>query len=124
MTTAQACRRETRRHPAKGSDEACVELSTPNRIGERFRLPLIDVSISGLSFAIGDELPGIENGTDLSDAVIHLGECAIHGDLVVMHLTPQTDTRTICGALFYAASDEDLLKLRSAVSGMEVALAT
>jgi len=124
MTTAQACRRETRRHPAKGSEEACVELSTPNRTGERLRLSLVDISISGLSFVVGDELPGIEDGSDLSDAVIHLGECQIRGDLVVMHLTPQTDTRTLCGALFYAASDEDLLKLRSAVAGMEVALAT
>ena len=124
MTTAQACRRKARRHPAKGSEEACVELSTPNRTGERCRLPLTDISISGLSFIIGDELPGIENGSDLSNAVIYLGACEIHGDLVVMHLTPQTDTRTICGALFYAASDEDLLKLRSAVSGMEIALAT
>jgi hypothetical protein len=124
MTTAQASRRKTRRHPAKDSEEACVELSTPNRTGERFRLPLMDISISGLSFVIGDELPGIENGTDLPDAVIQLGECTIRGDLVVMHLTPQTDTRTLCGALFYAASDEDLLKLRGAVAGMEVALAT
>lgn len=123
MTTAQACRRKTRRHPAGGSEEACVELSTPNRRGERCRLPLMDISVSGLSFVVGDELPGIEHGSDLSDAVIHLGETEIRGDLVVMHLTSETETRTICGALFYAASDEDLIKLRSAVSGMEVALA-
>jgi hypothetical protein len=60
----------------------------------------------------------------MPDAVIHLGGCEIRGELVVMHLTPQTPTRTICGALFYAACDEDLIKLRSAVAGMEVALAT
>jgi hypothetical protein len=124
MTTAESCRRKTKRHPARDSEEACVELSTPHRRDERCRLPLMDISVSGLSFVIGDELPDIENGSDLSDAVIHLGECQIRGDLVVMHLTPQTDTRTICGALFYAASDSDLIKLRSAVAGMEVALAT
>jgi hypothetical protein len=124
MTTAQACRRKARRHPAKGSEEAYVELALPNRTDERCRLPLLDISISGLSFSIGDELPGIENGSSLLEAVIHIGDCEVHGDLVVMHLTPQTETRTICGALFYAASDQDILKLRSAVAGMEVALAT
>jgi len=124
MTTASACRRKTRRRPARGSQEAFVEWAPPGRVGELRRLPLIDISVSGLSFALGDELPGIENGSNLSNAVIRLGECEIHGDLVVMHLTAQTDTRTICGALFYAASDQDLLKLRSAVAGMDVALAT
>jgi len=124
MTVAQANRRKTTRHSAKASDAAYVELTWPEHSGERRRLVLMDISISGLSFAIGDELPGIEAGASLPDAVIHLGECEIHGELVVMHLTPQTETRTICGALFYAAGDQDLIKLRSAVAGMEVALAT
>jgi hypothetical protein len=124
MTTARACRRKAKRHPAKGSEQAFVELRLPDRNGELHNLPLKDVSISGISFLMADDMPAIENGSSLADTVIHLGDCEIRGDLVVMHVTRQTDTRTVCGALFYASSDEDLLKLRSAVAGMDVALAT
>jgi hypothetical protein len=124
MTTTTANRRKSRRHSARGSEEAFVELAWPERGSERRRLPLVDISISGLSFAIGDELPGIENGSCIPHALIRFGDCEIRGELVVMHLTPQTETRTICGALFYAASDQDLLMYRSVVAGMEVALGT
>jgi hypothetical protein len=124
MTVAQANRRKSKRHSAKDSEEAYVELAVQDRNGDRCRLPLMDISISGLSFAIGDELPGIDSGATLPDVVIHLGACEIRGELVVMHLTPQSETRTVCGALFYATDDQDLIKLRSAVAGMEVALAT
>lgn len=124
MTVAQANRRKTKRHSAKGSEQAYVELALQDYSGEPHRLPILDISVSGLSFSVGDELSGLENGLTLPDVVVRLGDCEIHGELVVMHLTPQTETRTTCGALFYAASDEDLIKLRSAVAGMEVALAT
>jgi c-di-GMP-binding flagellar brake protein YcgR len=122
MTIAQACRRKTRRHPATGTVEAFVEITYPDSVARNLRLPLVDISISGLSFVLTEELPAIENGTNITDIVVRLGDCEIRGELVVMHLTPQTETRTICGALFYAASDQDLLKYRSAVAGMGVAL--
>jgi hypothetical protein len=122
MTTSQACRRKARRHSATGTVEAFVEITYPDSVARNLRLPLIDISISGLSFIMTEELPAIENGTNITDTVIRLGDCEIRGELVVMHVTPQSDNRTICGALFYTATDDDLMKLRSAIAGMEAVL--
>jgi hypothetical protein len=36
-----------------------------------------------------------------------------------MHVTPQSENRKVCGALFYAASYEDLIKWRAAMAGIE-----
>jgi hypothetical protein len=104
--------------------EACVEVNYPDCANRNVRLPLVDISISGLSFVMTEELPALENGSNLTDVVVRLGDCEIHGELVVMHMTPQSDARTICGALFFTATDQDLLKLRSAVAGMEAVLST
>ncbi len=38
------------------------------------------------------------------------------GDLVVMHVTAREDSRILCGALLYPATDNDLLKLTDAQS--------
>jgi hypothetical protein len=104
--------------------EACVEVTYPDSASRNVRLPLVDISISGLSFVMTEELPAIDSGTNIPDIVIRLGECEIHGELVVMHMTPDGDDRTICGALFFAATDEDLMKLRSAIAGMEAVLSS
>ena len=50
---------------------------------------------------------------------IRIGECLIRGDLVVMHLTAESEARQICGALLYPATDTDLVKLKSVIAGME-----
>jgi hypothetical protein len=118
MTTT-TCRRKQRRHSASGNDSAAVEITYPQPQGRSHRFVLVDISISGLSFAFEDELIGIESGDALSDVVVRLGDCEIHGDLVVMHVTSHAGTHRVCGALFYAASDTDLLKWRSAIAGME-----
>ena len=52
------------------------------------------------------------------DRQMRLSTCEIAGDILVIHVT---DERGICGALFYPATDTDLLKLRSAVAALEVA---
>ncbi len=124
MTVSQACRRKVRRHSATGTVEACVEITYPDSASRNVRLPLVDISISGLSFIMTEELPAIESGSNLTNVVVRLGGCEIHGELVVMHMTPQGGERTICGALFYAASDEDIIKLRSAIAGMEAVLSS
>jgi hypothetical protein len=119
MATTTTCRRTQRRHTAAGTHSAAIEVSYPQPEGKRFLLPLVDLSVSGLSFVFEDELAGIESGTALSDIRIHLGDCEIQGDLVVMHVTERSATQWTCGALFYAASDTDLLKWRSAIAGIE-----
>jgi len=119
MTIVTTCRRKQRRHATLGNDQISVELTWPQPSGTRHCFPLADVSISGLSFVFEDELPGVESGTSIPTAMMRLGDCEIQGDLVVMHLTPQSENRQVCGALFYAATDEDLLKWRAAMAGIE-----
>ena len=119
MTIVTTCRRKQRRHATLGSDQISVELAWPESSSTRHSFPLSDVSISGLSFVFEDELAGIETGASIPGAELRLGEIVIHGDLVVMHVTPQSENRTVCGALFYAATDEDLVKWRAAMAGIE-----
>ena len=119
MTIATTCRRKQRRHATLGANQISIELTWPQSSEKRHQFSLADVSISGLSFAFEAELHVIQSGPSISDAVMRLGDCEIRGDLVVMHVTPQSENRTVCGALFYAATDEDLVKWRAAMAGIE-----
>jgi hypothetical protein len=119
MSSTATCRRTQRRHATKGTEGAVVEMTYPQPTGPSHEFPLVDISISGLSFIFEDELPGIDSGDALSDVVVRLADCDIRGELVVMHVTAHSETRRVCGALFYAASDTDLLKWRSAIAGMQ-----
>jgi len=77
---------------------------------------LRDVSNAGLSFSI-PELPfEFEVGDTLNSVRLHVGRCEMRGDLLVMHITPESG---VCGALFYPDTDTDIIKLRSLISGIE-----
>jgi hypothetical protein len=119
MATVSQTRRVTRRYAVSTSHHARLEFDYPGPGGRHFDLSLIDISVSGLSFLCGDDLPGLDSGTTLSPVVIRLGKCDIHGDLLVMHVTSGPSNKTTCGALFYPAKDADLLKLKSAIAGIE-----
>jgi hypothetical protein len=119
MTRTVATRRTQRRYPVPAAEDVFVEFSYPNPNGERIRLPMVDLSVAGLSFDFDDELPGIEPGVELVGVAVGLGGCVIQGDLVVFHVTPRPGQRTVCGALFYPSSDAELTKLKSAVAGIK-----
>jgi len=98
---------------------AFVEFSCPTT-GGSCRLPLSDLSHSGLSFhGEPDEIPPVESGSTISGVSLRIKECIIRGDLLVMHVTPRPDSRILCGALLYPATDDDLLKLKAVLAGME-----
>jgi hypothetical protein len=98
---------------------ACVEF---DHDGRRQRFGLVDVSPSGLSFtAEADRMPPFESGGKLSQVEIRIGGCTIHGELVVMHVTRTAHANPQCGALFYPATDDDLVKLKALVAGLEAA---
>jgi hypothetical protein len=121
MTTMTGCRRKQRRRAVAGVGNAWIEIKYPNSEGGQHQLPLVDISVSGLSFCFEDQLDGLESGAKLSDVIVRLGDCDVRGELVVMHVTSQQPGRWLCGALFYASTDTDLLKWRSAIAGMEAA---
>ena len=121
MSTRTDCRRGLDRHPLPRADDRCIELEHPRPRGHRYRFPLHDVSLSGLSFELNEMLPGVEEGSSLDGVVVQVGACVLHGDLLVMHVTPEMSPGAICGALFYPATDEDLIKLKSLVAGLQAA---
>jgi len=119
MPTRTDTRRRTPRHAVVLDHDAFVEFDLPGP-GGKCRLPLSDLSHSGLSFH-GEvaEISSIESGSTIPDVSLRIRECIIQGDLVVMHVTPRPDSRILCGALLYPATDHDLLKLKAVLAGME-----
>jgi len=119
MSTRTACRRKTRRFPFNSGQNVWVEFEYPSQGGQAHRLPLVDISASGISFALTNELPLLESGTSLSGAVIRVESSEMRGDLLILHVTPVPDGLTVCGALFYPSNDAELVKLKSVVSGIQ-----
>jgi hypothetical protein len=119
MPTTTATRRRSPRHAVVLDHDAFVEFD-PSGPGEKLRLPLSDLSHSGLSFhGERGEMPPVESGGTIANVSLRIRECIIQGDLVVMHVTPRPDSRILCGALLYPATDHDLLKLKAVLAGME-----
>jgi hypothetical protein len=117
MATSTKSRRRQERFAVNRTSEASVEFAHAGRLRS---MALHNLSASGVSFAseAAEDFAGLEIGLRLDRAVVRLGEdCTIRGDLVVMHIS-ETGVRQICGALFYPATDGDLVKLKSAVEGM------
>ena len=119
MATLRQSRRVVRRHAIANADQARVVFSYPGPAGRRCELPLIDISVSGLSFRYRDEIQRLETGTSIPSVTVRFGACEIVGDLLVMHVTPLAPGETVCGALFYPAKDADLVKLKSVIAGIE-----
>jgi hypothetical protein len=72
-----------------------------------------------LSFVLADPLPGLEPGQRLDAAEVTIGDRLIRGDLLVMHITPEVISGAVLGALFYPATDEDLLTLRAVLAELD-----
>ena len=115
MGTTLRCRRRHARHRFSENAEASVEFGYPNPQSRRCSMRIRDISPSGLSFVLSHELPGLEVGTCIRGASVRVEGHAFHGDLLVMHVTPSNDPGSICGVLFYPASDEDLDRLNAAL---------
>ena len=125
MSVRTQTRRKQRRYTIVRDSDAIIAFEYPCPNGRPYKLPLINVSKSGLSFALDDrdELAMLDAGTRIEDVVVTIGDCAIDGEMVLMHLTPDASSKALCGALFYPTSDDDLIKLRSLVAGMEAVTA-
>ena len=123
MSPVTKTRRRQHRYPIQRGKLARVEFTHPSPNGRRYDLDVTNVSSSGVSFLFerADELASLEEGLSLPDVVIRVGACMIRGELLVMHVTCDAGSRPICGALFYPATDTDLVQLKAVIAGMEVA---
>ena len=118
MTTTKN-RRRTPRHPVSATSGARVEFNWPHPNGENQSLSLVDISSSGFSFALGEELSGLSIGTEVEGVTLRFEDCDVRGEMVVLHLGPDPATGTNCGVLFYPDSDQELIKLKKVIAGME-----
>lgn len=112
-------RRTLDRHRVIEGLSAQVEFRWPGRKGGPVQARLRDVSYAGLSLSLTEALPGLEVGDCLEGLAIQVDGIRIHGELLVMHMTPSSKTGIVCGGLFYPAGDEDVLALRRAVRRLE-----
>jgi hypothetical protein len=116
MPVKATLRQRDRRFKILRPDRAAVEFSHGRR---DWRLPLVDLSVAGLSFVVDEEVPGLEVGLKLEDVVVRITECEMRGDLVIRRATSQSDWSTHYGAIFYPAEEGDLLKLNGVLAGIE-----
>lgn len=104
--------RTTVRVPIPAGVEAWVEI----RLGERrWRRPLLDISESGISLEGSGGLPELAPGSTFVDTVVRVGDCEIHGTMVVCHITPSISTGTVYGARFHPPSKADRARLNGLV---------
>ena len=116
MTPRTMLRQRDRRYTILRPDKAAVEFSHGRR---DWRLPLVDLSVAGLSFTVDEEVPGLTEGLKLEDVVVRITECEMHGDLVIRRATSQADWSTHYGAIFYPAEEADMQKLNGVLAGIE-----
>ncbi len=112
-------RRRHNRHPLPPSAEARVEFGYPSPDGHPCTMRVRDLSASGLSMVLAHELPGLEPGSRLDGATVHIGARSFRADLLVMHVTPAPQEGAICGALLFPVEDDDLLVLREVVAELD-----
>lgn len=120
MSTITKDRRRHRRHSIREGSTARLEFE---RGGQKIECPVLNLSGSGLSFSFDPEevVTEFEEGASLNGIVLSVGDFTLRGDLLLMHVTSRPGSRYVCGALFYPATDTDLLKFRSVIAGMEIA---
>lgn len=122
MSTAVACRRKHRRYSPPETATAEVRFGYPRSDGAPCVMRLRDLSASGLSFIINRDLPGFEIGRSINGASLAFGATLMHGDLLVMRLTPDAGPGSVCGALFFPRDDEDIIALQRLVADLERAV--
>lgn len=114
-------RRIERRHPLPTDAGAVVQFRYPSPHGEDIETRLRDLSLSGLSMTLPDQLRGIQTGDIVKGIEARVARKSFRGDLLVMHVTELNQAGPICGGLFYPEGDEDLITIRLVVRALEAA---
>ncbi len=117
-STPVICRRK---HPrfTMPPGTAWLEFPYPAPGGYVCRMRLRDLSASGISFLLSNELPGLDIGRTLARATLVVPGHQLHGDVLVMHLTPDCGKGSVCGALFFPRDDDDILGLQALIQELE-----
>jgi hypothetical protein len=121
ITAPFSNRRLQNRHSIPADVEASLQFRYPSPNGKRLEARLRDVSFSGLSMVLPEELAGIEAGDIVKGIEARVARRTFRGDLLVMHVTPANEAGAVCGGLFYPEGDEDLITIRLIVRALEAA---
>ena len=100
---------------------ALLEFSYPPPNGISLTAPLRDISLSGLSMSLPEQLAGIQAGDIVKGIEARVAGKTFRGDLLVMHVSSASEAGSICGGLFYPEADEDLITIRLVVRALEAA---
>ena len=119
MPESPNCRRKSRRFGFPEGETWEVEFNFPAPGGISCRMALRDLSTSGTAFRLSQDLPGLEFGRTVRYATLTMNHRKVHGDMLVMHLTPDDGEGAICGVLFYPATDRDVITWREALVELE-----
>jgi hypothetical protein len=102
------------------AEPAFVEFDYPQPTGKRRRLSLLDMSNAGLCFALPFYgLSGIDLSTHILDVLVRIGGCEIEGELLVSHVTRESEERILCGGRFHPATETDRLQMTKALMSLE-----
>ena len=64
-------------------------------------------------------MSGVGLSTHLIDVVVRIGGCEISGELLVSHVTRESEERMLCGGRFYPATETDRLQMTKAIASLE-----
>jgi hypothetical protein len=118
-------RRLQRRFTVPADAGAALHFHYPTpQSGIRLEARLRDISLSGLSLTLPEELAGIQTGDIVKAIEARVAGKTFRGDLLVMHVSPASSSGVVCGGLFYPEGDEDLITIRLVVRALEAASKT
>jgi|GEM_PF-2994283 hypothetical protein len=91
----------------------------PSEGGRVFQTRVKDISLSGISMVLPDELPGLKVGDILPNIEANVAGQAFRIDLLVMHMTPGNQVGAACGGLIYPERDEDIITIRRIIRSLD-----
>jgi len=118
MSTTAKDRRRDARHEIANRTKARLEIERPD--GTRRQWPLVEVSVSGLSFVASPGDAAFTPGARLEGASLVLGDCRVEGALSVIYVSPKSATESLCGGMFYPRSVTHQARLANVLSGMDL----
>jgi hypothetical protein len=121
MSSAFPNRRLQNRYTLPAETEATLQFCHPPPHGPRLNARVRDVSLSGLSMILPEELSAVQVGDIVKGIDVRVAQKSFRGDLLIMHVSHASGAGPVCGGLFYPEGDEDLITVRLVIRALEAA---
>ncbi len=124
MAATFSNRRLQHRFSIPADSAAVLHFRYPAKHGALLEARMRDISLSGLSMTLPEELAGVQAGDLVKAIEARVAGKTFRGDLLVMHVSTANESGVACGGLFYPEGDEDLITIRLVVRALEAASKT